>query len=64
MSNLIESKVLGHDIKTRKVAFGNGVDTLDILPSAFGIEPAPNDGFLYARKMGEWVRLVIEQEEV
>lgn len=64
MSNILESKVLGHDIKTRKVSFGNGVDTMDALPSAFGIEPAPRDGFLYARKMGEWVRIVIKQEEV
>lgn len=64
MSVILENKTLGYDVVKRKAAFGNGADTMDALPSAFGIEPAPRDGFLYARKMGEWVRIVIKQEEV
>lgn len=64
MSVILENKTLGYDVVKRKAAFGNGADTLDNLPRAFGIEPAPNDGYLYVRKMGEWVRMVIKQEEV
>lgn len=59
----LENKVLGYDFTSRKAAFGDGSTDFNSLPRAFGIEPAPDDGHLYARKMGEWVRIVIRQQE-
>lgn len=59
---VLESKTLGYDTVTRKAAFGNGTGTFTSLPSAFGIEPAPDDGYIYGRKMGEWVRIVTPSE--
>lgn len=59
---VLGSKTLGYNPATRKAAFGNGTDAFTALPRAFGIEPAPNDGYIYGRKMGEWVRLSVPGE--
>lgn len=61
MATIIEGRTLGYNSTTGKAAFGNGQDTFDALPRAFGIESAPNDGYMYARKLGEWVRLVVRE---
>lgn len=63
MSTILENKVLGYNTRTRRTAFGNGTDTFDTLPNAFGVEPPPMDGYLYARRMGEWVRIVLLPQE-
>lgn len=59
---VLGSKTLGYNPATRKAAFGNGTDAFTALPRAFGIEPAPNDGYIYGRKMGEWVRISVPDE--
>ena len=59
---VLGSKTLGYNPATRKAAFGNGTDAFTALPRAFGIEPAPNDGYIYGRKMGEWVRISVPGE--
>lgn len=59
---VLGSKTLGYNPDTRKAAFGNGTDAFTALPRAFGIEPAPNDGYIYGRKMGEWVRISVPGE--